>query len=142
MSDSQQHGLIRTLLRPTWRRLTLLVGIVAIGWTYQTYFTPQKRVVRHRLSEADAKSEGAIDARLKPVASLFAKGRKGAKKFAEEALSWQGKWELLKGMVKGHDSHRRYLSEIFARHVFSSEELREAMQAAVAAYLDDVEGWA
>ncbi|MGH7169984.1 MAG: hypothetical protein ACRELG_06890 [Gemmataceae bacterium] len=104
------------------------------------YFTPHKRAVRHRLSEADTKSEAAIDARLKPLADLFAKGRKGSKAFAQEALSWNSKWELVKGMVGGSESHRRYLSEAFGRHVFSSDDLREAMEAAVRAYLDDLEG--
>jgi hypothetical protein len=134
-------ALIRWMPRPTWRRLALLATLVAIGWLYQAYFTPEKRIARKRLSEADTKSEAAIDARLKPLADLFAKGRKGARAFAEEALSWSGKWQLLKGAVRGDDSHRQFLADAFARHVFSPEELREAMERAVRGYLDDVEGY-
>jgi hypothetical protein len=127
-------------------RATLVVLAVSaiLGgsvFLYLKYLTPQKLAVRHRLSEADAKSEAAIDQRLKPLSDLFAKGRRGSKAFAEEALSWNGKWQLIKGMVRGGDSHRQYLAEAFSRHVFSPDELREAMEAAVRAYLDDVEGY-
>lgn len=141
MSTQNGQGWVRRILRPTLRRLVVLATLVALWCLYQMYFTPHKRAVRHRLSEADAKSEASIDARLKPLADLFAKGRKGAKPFAQEALSWNGKWEFIKGMVGGSESHRLYLSEAFGRHVFSPDDLREAMEAAVRAYLDDLEGF-
>ena len=56
-------------------------------------------------------------------------------------LSWDSKWEYVKGIVGGSESHRRYLAEAFARDVFSPEDLRAAMESVVKAYLDDVEGY-
>jgi|SRR6185312_11847936 len=128
-------------LRKTFWRLTALAVVIAGVWVYLSYLTPTKLAVRQRLNEADAKSEKAIDARLKPMAKVFAKGRKGAKAFAEETISLKGKWQFVKGIVNGGESHRHYLSEAFGRHVFSSNELREAMQSSVRAYLDDIEGY-
>jgi Ca2+/Na+ antiporter len=121
--------------------VVVALAILAALAVYLLFFTPDKRAVRQHLGEADTKSKAAIDARLKPLTELFAKARKGAKPFAEEALSWSGKWALLKGLADDGASHRLFLSEAFARHVFSSEELRAAMESAVRAYLDDVEGY-
>jgi hypothetical protein len=119
----------------------VIATLAGIGFLYFRYFTPEKRIVRHHLSETDAKSEASIRARLKPLAELFAKGRKGAKGFAQDALSLDSKWQLVKGTVCQDESHRKFLAEAFARHVFSSDELKGAMESAVRAYLDDVEGY-
>jgi len=129
-----------SLLRP--RRLAVFAVLVALGCVYLLYFTPEKRLARRRLSEADNNSKAALNQRLKPLAELFARGRKGSKAFAEDALSWGGKWALLKGTlgIGGGDAHREFLSEAFARHVFSQDELREVMEGAVNAYLFDLEG--
>lgn len=121
------------------RRLAGLVALAAALGVYQAYLTPQKRAVRQRLTEADTKSKQAIDARLKPLADLFARGRKGARPFAEESMSWNGKWQFVKGIVRGGASHRAYLSTAFGEHVFTPEELQAAMEASVRAYLDDLE---
>lgn len=139
MTKSTRTSWVRRVLRPTPRRLATFAVLVGLWCVYQTYFTPHQRAVRHRLAEADTKSEQAIDARLKPLNDLFAKGRKGSKAFAEDALSWNGKWQFVKGLVSGSESHRAYLSESFRRHVFTPEELRDAMEAVVRAYLDDLE---
>jgi hypothetical protein len=76
------------------------------------------------------------------VAELFAKGRNGSKAFAAEALSWSGKWALVKGTlgIGGRNAHRAFLAEVFARQVFSEQELRTAMEGAVNAYLLDLDG--
>jgi hypothetical protein len=131
-----------SLLRPTRRRLILFAILAALWPVWLLYFAPEKRAVRQRLAEADDKSAAALEQRLKPVAQVFAKGRKGCKNFAEEALSWGGKWALAKGMlgIGGGDAHARYLSDVFARHIFSKDELRTAMQAAVNSYLIDLDG--
>jgi len=127
-------------MRLTPRRLVFFAALVALWCVYLMYFTSEKRIVRHHLSGADTKSEAAIHARLKPLSDLFAKGRKGAKAFAAEALSWDGKWEFVKGMVSGDEFHGRYMAESFARHVFSPDELRLAMESMVKNYLDDIDG--
>jgi hypothetical protein len=126
------------------RTLCLMAVSAILGgsvYVYLAYLTPQKLAVRSRLNEADAKSQEAIDMRLKPLSDIFAKGRNGSKAFAEKALSMRGKWELMKGVANGGESHRRYLAELYASLVFSPDELREAMEAAVRAYMGDIEGF-
>jgi hypothetical protein len=128
------------LKRKPWsRRLAGLLALAVGLGLYQMYLTPQKRAVRQRLAEADDRSKQAIDARLKPLADLFARGRQGARPFADEALSWNGKWQFVKGLVQGGRSHRAYLSDAFGEHVFTPAELQAAMEASVRAYLDDLE---
>jgi hypothetical protein len=139
ISDNQRSGRIK------FRAILALLAVAAVlsgsVYLYLEYLTPQKLVVRHRLSEADSRSKQAIDQRLKPLADLFERGRKGSKAFAEDALSLDSKWALVKSIVPGESSHNSYLSRAFERHVFSSVELRDAMQSEVKAYLDDVEGY-
>jgi hypothetical protein len=124
---------------PTRKRCLALLAVVAAAAAYLLYFTPEKRAVRHRLTEADAQSTAAADARLKPVRALFAKGRKGAKPFAQEALGWGGKWAMVQGLVDG-ESHREHLAAAFARHVFSPEELKGAIEGACGGYASDLDG--
>lgn len=139
MIVSDRPGRSRGTFRKTLQGAAVCAALALVVFIYLAYFTPEKRAVRHRLSEADHKSVAAIETRIKPLTELFAKGRKGSRAFAEESLSWGGKWEMVKGMVDG-DSHRLYLSESFARHVFSSDEMRAAIDSVVRAYMDDIEG--
>ena len=135
--------------RPTWgrriRQTLLRAGclatLFAACWIYLTFFTPAQRAARQHTAEADTRSAGAIDARLTPVRDLFARGRKGADGFAAEALSWRGKWQFIRGLTDDGASHRLFLADAFARHVFSAEELEAALTAAVRGYLDDVDGY-
>ena len=88
------------------------------------------------------KSMAAMNQRLSPLNQLFAKGRRGSKVFAEEALSWSGKFALVKGLlgVGGGDAHADFLKEAFARLIFSEAELTEALTASVRGYLIDLDG--
>ncbi|AWM40136.1 hypothetical protein GobsT_14330 [Gemmata obscuriglobus] len=117
--------------------LAAMLGM-AVG-VYLEFFTPQKRQVRACLREADEKCEAAIEPRLRSVSEVLAKGRKGAKPFAEDALSMRGKWNALVGLFDGR-SHKEYVTDAFTRHVFSSDELRAAIEGAVRGYLLDIEG--
>ena len=141
MATNQSGRMRRILSLKTLATVVVALAIPAALAAYLLFFTPEKVAVRQHLGEADAKSKAAIDARLRPLTALFAKARKGAKPFAEEALSWQGKWALVKGLVDDGEYHRCYLSEVFARHVFSPDDLHAVMESAVRAYLDDVEGF-
>jgi len=114
--------------------------LVAACFIWQ-YFTPEKRAVRRRLSEADENSTAAMIQRLNPISELFSKGNRGSKEFAEEALSWSGKFALVKGLlgIGGGDAHAEFLKEAFALHIFSEAELTEALTAAVNGYLIDLD---
>jgi hypothetical protein len=129
------------LLRVT-RRAVALFALLVAAWCCWKYFSPESRAVRHRLSEADKKSTAAMNARLNSLTKLFAKGRTGSEAFAEDALSWGSKFALVKGFlgIGGEDAHARYLKEAFARHVFSEDELAEALTATVRGYLIDLDG--
>ena len=120
-------------------RVCLLAALAVVGgWLYLAYFTPTTRAVRARLDDADTQSRAAVAVRLKPLDDLLARGRRGAKAFAEEAVSWNGKWQFVKGLVDG-GSHDRYLADAFGRHVFTPRELQQAMEGCVAAYLSDLD---
>ena len=82
--DRESSGF--SMLRVTLAVLKALLALLVAGWYVWQYFTPENRAVRQRLSEADAKSTAAMNQRLNPLHQLFAKGRKGSKEFAEEAL--------------------------------------------------------
>lgn len=121
--------------------LALLALVVAALTIYLLYFTPRQRAVRHRLSEADTQSEAAIAPRLLTIQTMFDKGRAGAKPFAVEALSWSGKWALVQETfgIGDRDAHKRFLQQAFVRHVFSEQEVKDALESAVRGYLVDLE---
>jgi len=124
------------------RRCMVLSALLVAAWYAWQYYSPEQRAVRLRLSEADEKSNAAMFQQLNSVAKLFAKGRKGSKAFAEQALSWGGKFALVKGWlgIGGGDAHAEYLKEAFAQHIFSEAELSDALAAAVRCYLIDLDG--
>jgi len=116
------------------------LGLPALLWcAYVLYFTPAKLAVWTRLSEADSKSTAALQRRLKPLHELFVKGKQGAKPFAEHAISWSGKWALIKGTVWSADSHRQFIADAFKEYVFTPDDLKGAMEGVVAAYLSDLD---
>lgn len=120
----------------TAARLAAVLAIPAALAAYLAYLTPEKRLVRHHLGVADAKSQAAIDGRFRPVRDLFAAGRKGAPGFAREVLSLNGKWNLVRGVVAPGD-YKEFLSDAFARHVLAPDDLKAAIEGACAAYLSD-----
>ena len=135
--NTQRSGRIK--LRATLAILAVTAILGGSAFVYFKYLTPEKLAIRSRLNEADTRSEKAIDARLQPLAKLFDRGRKGAKNFAGRAVSWRGKWELMKGLSNSGASHRQFLSDEYQKSVFSSEELRGAIEASVNGFMDDIE---
>jgi hypothetical protein len=127
------------LLKPTWRRVAAF-AILAALWIGWQFFSPEAQAVRRHLGEADVKSKAALSERLGAIDKLFSKGRSGSKAFSEEALSWGGKFALVKGCFGGSDCHATFLKEAFARHIFSEDELKQALAASVKGYLFDLEG--
>jgi len=94
----------RELMRPTRRRAAMFVALAALwcGWRYCSraeHCSCALGPASHRLDEADQKSRETLNHRLEAVHKLFAKGRSGSKAFAEEALSWSGKYALVKGYL-------------------------------------------
>lgn len=128
---------------PKWlAAATAAAGLALVGGAvfgvYQAFFTPEKRAVRARLAEADDKSRAAVEAHLKPVRDLFDRGCSGAKGFAEDALSLNGKLWALAGLIDRRQ-HKDYLTDAFNYHVFTPRQLRAAVEASVTGYLLEVE---
>ncbi|HYH66518.1 MAG TPA: hypothetical protein VD866_17625 [Urbifossiella sp.] len=121
-------------------RTKVWVAIAAGAVTvYVLYYTPEKRAVRAHLGQADTHAKAAIGPRLQPVRALFAKARKGAPAFAEEALSWRGKVAAVRGFF-GSNAQREFMADAFARHIFSPAEMRSAIEGACRGYADDLDG--
>ncbi len=91
-----------------------------------------------RLAEANLKAQSALDARLKKLAAFFSRGQSGARDFAEETLSLSGKLALVKGTV-GSGNHEKFLAEAFAKHVFSGDDIKREVDAAIKGFIIDLE---
>ncbi len=104
---------------------------------YPMFLTPQTRAVRKNLSVADSNSEFGIYHRLSSLKDFFAKGRENAKGFAAETVAWKGKVATVKGFVLD-DSHKDFLAQVFARHIFSPDQLRAVIEGICRAYEDDL----
>ena len=65
-----------------------------------------------------------------------------ARPFAEEALSWSGKWAFLKSKSPwGEDAdYQQFLREGFERHVFKEEDIADLTHSAVEGYLSELIG--
>lgn len=129
----------------------LLTGIIAMLCIGDDSSPPQQTTVapkqtasqkaEQHLSNAHLKSKAALDRRIMAVRAVFTRGRKRAGAFAEDALSWGGKWALVKGMlgIGEDDAHSRYLAESFGNRVFSNDALQTALEGAVKGYVSDLD---
>ncbi len=91
------------------------------------------------LIEARRKAHDARDARLGALQAWFVKRADGCRGFADEALSFGAKWFLVQNAASGDGSHARFLSDAFARHVFSPEDMTAEMERTVTGYLADLD---
>lgn len=93
------------------------------------------------LVQAQEQSRAALEARVRTLAEFLARGRAGARDFAQDALSWSSKWALVQQTVglAGKDEHRQYLMRAFGRHLYTSESLQAALESAVTGFLLDLE---
>ncbi len=130
------------VFRITFRRVVIFMVFAGLFTLYLLYFTPAKRAAAYRLWEADQKSNAAKAKHLNALSQMFSKGRNGSRRFATEALSWGGKWALVKNTIGlgERGEYKQYLSDLFARHVFSEAELQKALERTVKTYLIDLEG--
>ncbi len=98
--------------------------------------------VQPHLDELDRQASAARDRRLTALRAFFREREKGAGGFAEEALSWGGKWALIKQTIGigEADAHRKQLSDAFGRHIFTGADLQAELERAVRGHLSDLEG--
>jgi hypothetical protein len=116
------------------------LGALGCGESQPKPLTPKEKADQH-VAATDQKAAKALENRVKGVRDVFRRGAGGAGRFAEEALSWKGKWVLVKEKVgAGNDGeHARFLADLFAEHVLKSDDLKAALEAAVQGYLKDLD---
>jgi hypothetical protein len=94
------------------------------------------------LSAAETASTEAADKYARRVRQFFAERKAGARPFAEEVLSWSGKWAFLKSQSPwGNDGdYRQFLREAFERHLFKEEDIADLIRYAVQGYASELTG--
>lgn len=88
------------------------------------------RRIEPRLAYADKKTRELTDQFVQRIEEFFDGRKDGAKSFADAALGWQSKWEL----IKSRDGHRDFIAARFAEYIFSQEELSTMLKTATQEY--------
>jgi hypothetical protein len=127
--------------------LLIMIGIVVLCTGQGNPGRPEVPVavwakVQPHLDGLDRQASAARVRRLADLRAFFREREKGAAGFAEEALSWGGKWALIKQMmhIGEADAHRRQLSDAFGRRMFTGADLQAEMERVVRGHLSDLEG--
>ena len=97
---------------------------------------------RDRLLWAEQQAERQVAVSLSGAETLFDDAQRATPALAEELLSFSSKWRMAVDCVpftRG-DRHAVYLRMRIAEHLFTSEQLRQAIEAAVRDYLSAVAG--
>ncbi len=96
------------------------------------------------LDTADDCTAQAIDASVASFVYFMNERRRGSRAFAERMLSLRGKWVLVRSKMPGflggdEQAHLRYLNQQFSKLLFSDADLQKAIEAAVVAYLSELQ---
>jgi hypothetical protein len=87
------------------------------------------RILPH-LADADERTQEATNALIDRIENFFKARKSGANAFAEAALSWGSKWEL----IKSREGHRRFIAEQFSEYIFSQNDLATLLEQAADEY--------
>jgi hypothetical protein len=124
----------------------IVAMLVRVIWNDSVAQGPQpvsaQEIVAKDLKWANQQGASGVNAGLAPVHELFMQGRLGARSFVDDALGFYSKWKLVTDFVTSSDEHSEFLKEQFSTRVFSEEQLENAVESAVAAFmkhLDDVD---
>jgi hypothetical protein len=93
------------------------------------------------IRQANGKAVAAINQRADELKAFLESRKKGCRAFAENTVSLYGKWRVVKPWIPLTDdhSHEAYIKELFAQHIFSGEELGQALKRAVDGAIKDLE---
>jgi hypothetical protein len=96
--------------------------------------------ISEHLKWADAECDKAIDHSLRPVEEIFSRAKRNAPALAEELLGFSSKWALILDYLPGTGSgrHAEFVRAKLAEHLFSPEQLNQAIDKAVRSYLNQV----
>ncbi len=75
--------------------------------------------VRPNLKEADRGTQNLAIELTKKIESFFDDRQEHSEAFAQAALGWPSKWQLL----HGREAHRKFLTEQFSKYIFSQDEM-------------------
>ena len=90
--------------------------------------------VQQHLRQAHQQTKQAIEESFAPLDHFFARVKRGTPAFAEEVLSFSGKWNYL---FSSEEEYKKYLLEQFAKKVLNPQELKKAVGQCIALYLQE-----
>lgn len=90
--------------------------------------------IQPRLANADERTRNATNTLIGRIESFFESRKSGANAFAEAALGWGSKWEL----IKSREGHRKFIAEQFSEYIFSQKELATLLEQAADEYAQDL----
>lgn len=132
-------------LKPTPKKVwtAILLAVAVTGGAFYSArkpaLPPPPDPVQVHLSQAEAQSAKALDKRIDSVRHVFRQGRAGANRFASDALSWSGKWALVRSKLGDGDAHSSYLAASFAANVFTEKDVQWAVESAISGYILDLD---
>jgi hypothetical protein len=96
---------------------------------------------RKHIDEATERAEQVAAQRGEEFAAFIRERKSGARPFADAITSWYGKWRAVKPYLPlaDDDGHRKYVAELFARHLFSDEELGRNLKRTIESAVRDIE---
>lgn len=86
--------------------------------------------IQPRLEEAGGQTQELTNRLIHRIEKFFEDRKEGTTAFAEAALGWSSKWEL----IKSRQGHRKFLAEKFGEYIFSQEELAALLEEASTEY--------
>lgn len=96
--------------------------------------------IETRLRHADGAADALTVRHLNRINQFFEQKQTCIGPFAEDALSWSGKWAFIQGVFDEGQSHQLFLREAFERHIFTAGDLQALLQAVVTGFLSELEG--
>jgi len=123
--------------RPSDAELRLLQQKVECQQRWQAKIQP-------RLKVADEACRESVDKSIRVLTDFLEERKVGARPLAEAMLTFRSKWKLVVSHLPswlGGDSnaHRALLEQKFNEHVFTSEQMKQSVEAAVKTYLNHVQ---
>jgi hypothetical protein len=92
--------------------------------------------VQPHLQFADQETRKLTDQLIQRIHEFFDSRRERSRAFAEAAVSWKSKWEL----IKSREGHRKFLEQQFSEYIFTQEELAAVLQEATSEYAMGLKG--
>lgn len=93
------------------------------------------------LQKAKIQADEAVSKRSAEFSEFVNSKKVGAKAFSEDVVSWRGKLVAAKCMLPGTapDCHKKYVVEKFNEHIFTPDDLKNAMNRSITGGLQDIE---